>query len=77
MTRTAECIPAVKADDEVQALVQYPRNRPSWVERRWTEDGHDLGLEVLLEPLTLLGGPIVTSHETNAFLAQGRNAARR
>ena len=47
--------PCRQADDEVQALVQDPRNRPRWVERRWTQDGHDLGLEVLLEPLSLRG----------------------
>ena len=30
-------------------------------------------LEVLLEPLTLLGGPIVAPHEADAFVAQGGN----
>ena len=48
--RPAESIPAVQADDEIQALVQNARKRPSGIERRGAQERHDFSAEVLLEP---------------------------
>ena len=73
MARPAERVAAVQAHDEVQALVENSRDRPRRIERRRAQDRHDLGLEVLLEPLPLRRRPIVAPHEANAFVAQRRD----
>jgi hypothetical protein len=72
MTRSAEGITAVQANDEVQALVENPRERSRRVERRRAQQRNDLGAEILLEPNALRGRPIITAYETDAGFAQRR-----
>ena len=61
MTRATERVAAVEAHDEVEALVEDSRKRPSRIERRRAQERHDLCSEVLLEPSSLRGRPIVAS----------------
>src|SRR5262245_7965700 len=65
MTRAAESIATIEAHDEVQALVEDARKRSRGIERRRTQQWHDLGAKVLLEPAALRGRPVVAPDEAD------------
>src|SRR5687767_7850561 len=72
-TRPAEGVSTIQAHDEVQALVEYSRKRPSGIQRRRAQQRHNLRAEILLEPNALRGRPVVATHEADAGFTQLRN----
>ena len=70
MAGPAEGVASVQAHDEVQALVQDPRNRSRRVERRRAQYWDDLLSEVALEPLALRARPVVAADEANSLVKE-------
>jgi len=66
-------VDAFQADDKIQALVQYSRERTGRVERNGTEYWLDLVVEVAAQPGQLLRVPACAADETNVVGFQRRN----
>jgi hypothetical protein len=72
MAFAAKCIAAFQHNGNVECLVEDARERVGRIQAQRREHGHDLVLEISLQPTALLVGPLVAGKKVDALRRQCR-----